>query len=387
MPVKELKAKASKGSVKIKVSNGRLQLVFSWGGKRRYLSLEFPDSKTNRKLAEMKARAIELDIVSDNFDETLEKYKPQSARSRVVPVPPVASTQPSLDQLWEQYIEFKRPSVSPNYLAKELGTAERVITTQLPTRSLDEAVKIRDWIVANKPANAAKRLMTQFSSCCDWAAKSDLIDVNPFNGMAKELKLPKNGKKKQIDPFTHQERDQIINAFADNPYYCHYTPFIGFLFKTGCRPSEAIALQWKHISPDSQLIIFEQSAIDTERGIQLRKGLKTQESRKFPCNASLQELLISHKPLNGKPESLVFPSPSGKLIDFHNFRNRAWKTILGDLKEIRYRKPYQTRHTFITLALENGLDAKDVAGLVGNSPEIIYKHYAGSKRELVVPEF
>jgi integrase len=199
MPVKELKAKVSKGSVKIKVSNGRLQLVFSWGGKRRYLSLELSDSKTHRKLAEMKARAIELGIVSDNFDETLEKYRPQSVRSRVVSASPVAPAQPNLDELWTQYVEFKRPSVSPNYLAKELGTAERVIAGQLPTRSLDEAVRIRDWVVAHKPANAVKRLMTQFSSCCDWATKSELIEINPFSGMAKELKLPKNGKKKQID--------------------------------------------------------------------------------------------------------------------------------------------------------------------------------------------
>ena len=48
---------------------------------------------------------------------------------------------------------------------------------------------------------------------------------------------------------------------------------------------------------------------------------------------------------------------------------------------IEYRKPYQTRHTFITLALDNGLDAKDVARLVGNSPEVIYKHYAGVRSE------
>jgi integrase len=51
-----------------------------------------------------------------------------------------------------------------------------------------------------------------------------------------------------------------------------------------------------------------------------------------------------------------------------------------------YRKLYQTRHTFITLALEY-LDVKDVARLVGNSPEVIYRHYAGNKRDLFLPEF
>jgi integrase len=71
--------KASKGSVKIKVSNDRLQLVFSYVGKRHYLSLGFPDRKTNRRLAEAKAHQIELDILSNNFDPTLAKYKPASA--------------------------------------------------------------------------------------------------------------------------------------------------------------------------------------------------------------------------------------------------------------------------------------------------------------------
>jgi integrase len=44
--------KASKGSVQIKSSNFRLQLVFSFAGKRHYLSLGLQDTKTNRKVAE-----------------------------------------------------------------------------------------------------------------------------------------------------------------------------------------------------------------------------------------------------------------------------------------------------------------------------------------------
>jgi integrase len=379
--------RASKGSVQIKVSNSRLQLVFSYGGKRHYLSLGVPDNKITRKAAEFKAKQIELDIFKGTFDLTLERYKPQSVLSTVTPVTSIVTPKPDLAELWERYVEFKRPSVSPNYLIKELGTVERCIAQQLPTRLLDDAVKIRDWVVANKPADAAKRLITQFSSCCDWAMKSRLIETNPFAGMAKELKLPKNGEKEEIDPFTAEERDAIIRAFEANRYYKQYAPFVAFLFKTGCRPSEAIALQWKHISADFRLIFFEQSAVVSARGIVTRKGLKTQESRKFPGNASLQELLQSIKPEDCHPDFLVFPSPDGKLIDFHNFRNRAWKTVLEGLPQINYRKPYQTRHTFITLALENGLDAKDVGRLVGNSPEIIYKHYAASKRELFVPEF
>jgi hypothetical protein len=82
MPVysKSGRSKASKGTVQIKTSNGRLQLVFSFGGKRPYLSLGFDDTPSNRKLAEMKAREIELDILSGHFND-IGKYKPASALS------------------------------------------------------------------------------------------------------------------------------------------------------------------------------------------------------------------------------------------------------------------------------------------------------------------
>ena len=69
---------APRGSVRIKVSNGSLQLVFSYGGKRRYLSLRLPDSAANRKIAEAKAKLIESDILFDRLDSSLNKYRPQS---------------------------------------------------------------------------------------------------------------------------------------------------------------------------------------------------------------------------------------------------------------------------------------------------------------------
>lgn len=145
-------------------------------------------------------------------------------------------------------------------------------------------------------------------------------------------------------------------------------------------------MQWKHISTDFRVISFEQAVIETPGGNLLREGLKTQEKRKFPCNASLQYFLQSIKPENAKPDDLIFPKIKQGYLDFDSFRKNVWKRILTNL-EFEYKKLYQTRHTFITLALENGLEAKDVARLVGNSPEVIYRYYAGNKRELFVPDF
>ncbi|MBD2198084.1 MULTISPECIES: Arm DNA-binding domain-containing protein [Calothrix] len=68
--------KGIKGQVSVVASHGRLQLRFRYAGKRYTLSIGLPDTIVNRKAAEAKARQIELDILSGNFDPTLAKYKP-----------------------------------------------------------------------------------------------------------------------------------------------------------------------------------------------------------------------------------------------------------------------------------------------------------------------
>jgi integrase len=67
--------------------------------------------------------------------------------------------------------------------------------------------------------------------------------------MAKDIQLPKSENADyDINPFTREERDVIIRRFEESNHYSYYAPLVKLLFFTGCRPSEAIALQWKHIS-------------------------------------------------------------------------------------------------------------------------------------------
>ena len=58
--------KASKGTVQVIASHGRLQLRFRYGGKRHYLSMGLPDIPTGRIVAQQKAHQIQLDILSGN---------------------------------------------------------------------------------------------------------------------------------------------------------------------------------------------------------------------------------------------------------------------------------------------------------------------------------
>jgi integrase len=73
-----------------------------------------PDSIVNRKAASIKARTIELDITSGNFDPSLAKYKPQKQESI------------SVSDLFDQFVEYKRRKIDPDTLAKYLGLQKHV---------------------------------------------------------------------------------------------------------------------------------------------------------------------------------------------------------------------------------------------------------------------
>ncbi len=376
--------KQSKGSVGLEVFRNRLRLRLPrslFNGKQTYLSLEMNDTKLNRKIAEQKIRQIEADILNNNFDFTLAKYKPQVHLAVVHNIKPRKEIK--ISELWVKYQTFKKPDCAPGTW-RTYVLQERYLE-KCPHKLIEEAPQIFDWIVLNIPTDSAKRLLVQLSACCNWAIANNFITTNPFEGLAKEIKLKKlSTEDDDINPFSKEERDAIIAAFKDNTYYKHYANYVQFLFLTGARPSEVIALQWKHITNKS--ICFQQAVVNSVDGLVLKDGLKTQFKRTFPVNAQLLELLDEvKKGLNVEPGSLVFPSPEGKWIDTHNFRNRAWKTIIKSLN-YEYRKPYQTRHTFVTMALEADVSIPQIAKWVGNSPQVIMESYAGTIRKVAVPK-
>jgi len=375
-----MNAIAQKSRVNITASQGRLKLRFTVAGRRFTLTDRLKDTPEGWKAAQGIANQIEMDILSDNFDPTLGKYK---SNTRLKAVVEPTQKAPTIQELWKEYVEFRSKTVRESTLYKQYSPITNYLKS-LPYKRLEEHIKVRNQIWKDKTPNGAKRLLIQLSAMCNWAVNSQMISENPFEGMAQDIKVSKSqdSDEMKIDPFTAQERDRIITAFASSSYYSHYTPLVQFLFFTGCRPSEAVALEWGKVGIKN--LRFDKAAVSGMGRASVREGLKTQPYRDFPINSQLRGILDAIKPTVVSTEALVFPSPKGRPIDFHNFRNRAWKRILEGL-EIQYRKPYQTRHTFITLCLEAGYDAKDVAKWVGNSPEMIYKHYAGNRKNLEVP--
>lgn len=333
---------------------------------RRYLYLGLPDTPLNRRAAEQKAEAIAADIAFNRFDTSLKRYQSLGA----------ADNSPSLRELWNKYQSHKERSLSQSTISKDFKRIGNHIDA-LPSQRLKDARKIRTYLLETLTPSSTKKILMHLTACCDWAVQEDLIQDNPF----KKLGRVSSGRKsKGINPFTKAEIDLIVTEFGQHPQYKHYTTFVEFLFFTGCRTSEAIGLQWKHVSPDLTTITFSEALV-----LGSRKGTKTGAVRKFPVNRQLRFLLSKIKPANAKPDDLVFRSPNGLPIDSHNFLNRAWRSILSNLP-IDYRPQYNTRHSFITLCLEAGIQVQQVASWVGNSPKTIWQHYAGLTSKQDVPE-
>lgn len=353
------------GSVTVCTLRGRLRIrlprnLFEI---QTYLTLSLTDSPLNRQIAEMKAKQIELDIALGVFDRTLDKYRTGNEASSH-----------RMDELWQQYCEARKKELSHATIVKDLKVAGNHIK-KLPTQRLDRAREIRNYLVRTLSGEAARRCLMQLNACCSWAVDEGLLTINPFE----KLRSPKKKTSRNINPFTPGEITKILKGFEQSELYSSYLPFIKFLFYTGCRPSEAIALQWQHISPDLKSITFSESVVYGQR-----KKTKTCSTRRFPINKSLKLLL---KSISGDfdHQQLVFPAQKGGVIDTHNLLTRAWKPILKQ-QGINHRPLYNTRHTFITNCLEQGVPVVQVAEWAGNSPDVIWSHYAGLVSNLEVPE-
>ncbi|WP_138500639.1 tyrosine-type recombinase/integrase [Nostoc sp. PA-18-2419] len=392
--------RTAKGDVGIEDFRGKLRLrmprTIEQTGKQIYLSTGLDANEINRRRVATVANKIEEDILTGNLDITLNRYREllesyrQPQLSLVKPICPESDVM----ALWLKYCEYMRPQIASTTYQRDYARKYHNHINALPTKDLNQAIAIRDHLLTHLTPNAAKRVLTYLKACCSWAKSSGIITNNPFTGMAEDIKLLKK-ESDAIDPFSLVEMRIIISAFEETKP--HYAPFVKFLFWTGCRTGEAIALQWRHISHDCSQIIFAES-YDSQ--LNIRKGTKTGKTRKFPCNQQVQALLLSIRPDQPDPNQTVFTSPTGGIINNSKFSNQVWKgcksgkkTYKGVIQKLlesgeieRYRCPYNTRHTFITLMLEQGLTITAVSKLVGNSPEIILSHYAGNTVPLKLPE-
>jgi integrase len=368
--------KAKVGTVTVRNSNNRLQLVFTHLGKRHFVSLGLAHSPLNMRKAQEIAFEVQRDIEYGEFDVTYQKY-----RSLSNPSPDAAPSgrRSKLITLWEKYVEYLRPNASPKTIN---GTYDPVTAhlQKCKTDGLLAPPKFRQELLKVTTQSQARRTLMQLSAACKWGLKHRMVVSNPFEGMYLELEPT---KAPPPVAYSAEERDQIIQAFETHKgkgfSYRHYTPFVKFLFWTGCRPCEAVGLRWGSITPNCDKVHFHESIVEVSGKKERREETKTSVKRWFTCTPRLQALLQSIRPESPDPEALVFPAPKGGAISEKNFNQRGWHGIVSSLglqnKEGIGMTPYNCRDTFITLQAIAGYSSTTIAPWVGNSSKVIEERY------------
>ncbi|PSN10650.1 site-specific integrase [filamentous cyanobacterium CCT1] len=351
-------ARTPKGEVSIENIDGWIRLRWRHQGQRKTMSLGLRHDPVNLAVAQQRANQIHLDIISGNYDPTLSKYK--SDRSQQLQAIGAVD-------LFKRYSEWKVKQVQTRTLEKYWG-----LVNWLKEYFGDRAVEEEDapefiaYLMENLAPRTAKERLDLLDSAWLWGIEKGLLTDNPWADM--RLRNPPQQKRKA---FTKDEVHGILKGFAENYYYCHYTDYVRFKLSTGCRTGEANGLRWRHLNENCTVVWFGETHTHGQF-----KDTKTGKAREVKLSASLSKLLRSRMPADPDPDALVFPGPEGGPMTEGNFSKRAWRKVL-EAQAVTYRIPYNTRHTFISHALEAGMSPVEVAAITGHNLKTLYENYAG----------
>jgi len=162
---------------------------------------------------------------------------------------------------------------------------------------------------------------------------------------------------KAPDPFTTDEIEKII-LNLDAPMGNQMT----FAFWTGLRTGEIIGLRASDLQLDKNRLLVRRSV---SRGV--LKTTKTNKQRWVHLLPPAKAALEAQLKLFGAPDGWVFPNPFTKKRWKNESKiTRRWKRALA-AAAIRYRRPYQTRHTFASMHLSSGENVMYVAQQMGHA--------------------
>ena len=211
--------------------------------------------------------------------------------------------------------------------------------------------------------------------------------------VVKATKPPRHNRHEKIALTAEQARRFI--AVANNKNY--YKPYasqddgqrylsdeiavlIETALRTGLRPGEVFGLRWKCIDSENNKLKINASlgAQNHEGRFELGETKTIASTRTISVEQYLINLLSKLKnrqaeyaaQLGGifkNPDGLVFTGIFGGPIDMNNFRSRHWKALCKAANIPIVYTPHCMRHTFITLALQAGMNVKAVSKYAGHT--------------------
>jgi len=231
---------------------------------------------------------------------------------------------------------------------------------------------LREWISSlNVTSKTISHILTPLRAVIDRALNDDLIDKNPLDRVKVNRIINKNTARSafEVDPFTTEEIESILKSANGQ-----IRNLLQFAFFSGLRTSELIALNWGDIDLNKKtanitraFVCGEFKATKTESGNRILlllppaiQALQAQKKHTF-----LTKDRVFHNPDTNEP-----------WVDNEQIRLKAWIPIIKAAK-VKYRNPYQTRHTFASMMLSSGENMLWVAKQMGHrNIKVLLKHYA-----------
>ncbi|TDC47702.1 site-specific integrase [Actinomadura sp. KC345] len=273
----------------------------------------------------------------------------------------------------------------------------------VPLADLEDPVLLRNALDAmavnldGKPAapKSVARRLSVFRSCLDYAVELKVFSANPLGGVRWEV--PKTAE--QVDPRQVPNPDQARAMLAAVPVVAprvgrHLLAFFACLYFAGLRPSEAVALRlddcelpatgWGRLllagsSPASGKQWTDDGQYHQPRSLKARpKGVK----RPVPASPELVAILRAHvAEFGAADDGRLFRSQRGNRlapVSYESVWRRAREHVLtaAQLATPLAQRPYDLRHACLSLWLNGGVPAANVAARAGHSVAMLQSTYA-----------
>ena len=378
----------------VEVRGNTVRVTFNYNGRRREVlkrdGAKLSPTPENLKYAARLRRSIVDAIALGKF--TVDDYRLHFPDSKVLKTLNRGLTDARLLKeflwLWFNQQEHKRkPSANKAY-----KSAIREFENEWPVL-LGEDFKLpiaREWIAKRQKQGTTVRTIRNrlipLRGALDMMVEMEIIETNHLRKLGnledtEQVKV-RQQRIKEIDPFDLSDVRAILAA-ANDPQIQN---FMEFNLNTGLRTGEMFGLAWEDVdlnkriahiqrartenhlltpkTPDANRVLDFGELPEAAWAALVRQREHTFMKPPIDCGDFGELRFVFYNPRQDKP-----------FTDDQSFRAGYWKQVLKR-SGVRYRYPYQMRHTFASTACSMGENPKWVAKVLGHVNEgMVIRNY------------